>query len=263
MSWWSLLLAGTAGVVLVMLLLWAAGIAKRNFSYVDIGWAANFVLLAAIYGLLGDGDPQRRAVIAAMFALWGSRLAIHLARRVLGEPEEGRYVALRAEWGAKGHLNLRFLAFFQFQAVLNVVLALALLIACLDPEPRFGPLELAGVAVWCAGLFGESLADAQLRAFKRDPANRGRVCDVGLWGWSRHPNYFFEWLIWIGYALFALASPWGWIALSAPLLMLHFLVNVTGIRATEEQALRSRGEAYRRYQQTTSAFVPWPPKQRA
>ncbi len=173
-----------------------------------------------------------------MYALWSVRLAGHLAERIIGEPEEGRYVELRQRWAA--NLNAKFFGFFQLQALLNVILAVPLLIACLNPEPSLHVLEAAGVAIWLVGLIGESIADGQLAAFKQDASNHGRVCDVGLWRYSRHPNYFFEWTIWIGYAVFALASPWGWLALAMPALMLHFLINVTGVKATEEQALRSR-----------------------
>jgi steroid 5-alpha reductase family enzyme len=198
-----------------------------------------------------------------MFAVHGTRLAWHLAARIVGEPEEGRYVELRRTWGESGSaatLNLKFLGFFLFQAALNVFLAVPLALACLDPTPRWRALEWVGAAVWLAGLVGEARADAQLAAFRRDPAHRGAVCDRGLWRYSRHPNYFFEWLMWIGYALFALASPYGWVSLAMPLLMLHFLLNVTGIKATEAQALRSRGEHYRIYQARTSPFVPWFPR---
>lgn len=261
---WQLLGLGTLAVVAVMFALWLLGLKHHNFSYVDIGWSANFALLAAIYGWLAPGDPVRRALIATMFAVWSLRLAWHLSKRILGEPEEGRYVALRAEWGAKpGNLNLKFLGFFQFQALLNVFLGLPLLLAAMNPSPTLHWLEWLGAGIWLVGIIGESLADAQLAAFKRNPANKGRVCDVGLWGWSRHPNYFFEWTLWVAYATFALASPWGWVALACPALMLHFLLNVTGIKATEEQALRSKGEAYRQYQARTSAFVPLPPKRAA
>src|SRR5262245_48173101 len=251
---------GFIAVFVIMTLLWLAGIAKKNFSYVDVGWSINFAVLAVLYATLASRWTTRKWVIAAMFSLWSIRLAGHLAKRIIGEPEEGRYVELRRKWGGSGNLNLKFFAFFQFQAVLNVVLAIPLLIACLNPEPRLHVLEAAGVAIWLIGLVGESLSDAQLAAFKRDPANRGQVCSVGLWSWSRHPNYFFEWTIWVGYAVFALASPWGWLALAMPALMLHFLINVTGVKATEEQALRSKGELYRSYQQRTSMFVPLPPK---
>lgn len=254
---------GLLAVVLVMSALWLLGLRRRNFSYVDIGWSANFALLALLYAALADGAPARRWLIAGMYAFWGLRLALHLAQRILGEPEEGRYVQLRRDWGGAGEraMNLKFYGFFQLQAGLNLLLSLPLLIACLNPAPALHPLEWLGLAIWCGGLLGETLADAQLARFKADPANRGRVCDVGLWRYSRHPNYFFEWTIWIAYASFALASPpWGYVGLLMPVLMLHFLLNVTGIKATEEQALRSRGEAYREYQRTTSAFVPWFPK---
>jgi steroid 5-alpha reductase family enzyme len=117
--------------------------------------------------------------------------------------------------------------------------------------------ELAGLALWAVALAGESVADAQLARFKRDPANRGQVCRTGLWGRSRHPNYFFEWLLWCAFALMATGTPWGWVSWSAPALMLYFLLRVTGIPLTEKQAVASKGDAYRTYQREVSAFVPW------
>ena len=255
-----LLLAGTLLVAAVMFALWLLGLRNHNFSYVDIGWSFNFAVLGVFYALLAPGYPLRRAIVAAMFSAHGLRLGWHLAKRIIGEPEEGRYVQLRKEWGARGHLNLKFLGFFEFQAALNAFLTLPLLIACFNRAPQIHPLEFIGAAVFVIGLVGETTSDAQLAAFKRNPANQGGVCDAGLWRYSRHPNYFFEWLIWIAYALFALASPHGWIALAMPVLMLHFLLNVTGVKATEEQALRSKGERYRLYQARTSGFIPWVPR---
>lgn len=256
----TMLLAGTVMVIVVMTLLWLLGIKNRNFSYVDLGWALNFTLLAWLYARLGDGYLWRELLICGMFTLWSLRLGWHLARRIIGQPEEGRYIQLRKEWGASGNINLKFLAFFQFQAALNIFLSLPLLIACLNVTPNLHWLEIMGMLVFVIGLVGESVADTQLAMYKRDPDNRGKVCDRGLWRYSRHPNYFFEWTIWIGYALFALASPGGWLGLLMPALMLHFLINVTGVKPTEEQALRSKGDRYRAYQRTTSAFVPWFPK---
>jgi steroid 5-alpha reductase family enzyme len=255
-----LLLLGTLLVVAVMFGLWMLGIRNHNFSYVDIGWSVNFALLAALYAALAPGDLQRRIVVALMFAAHGLRLGWHLSKRIIGEPEEGRYQQLRKDWGGSGNLNLKFLGFFEFQALLNAFLTLPLLIASFNRAPSFQPLEIAGIALFIVGIIGESVADAQLAAFKREAANKGGVCDVGLWRYSRHPNYFFEWLIWIAYAVFALASPHGWIALAMPVLMLHFLINVTGLKATEEQALRTKGERYRNYQARTSGFIPWIPK---
>jgi steroid 5-alpha reductase family enzyme len=257
---WLLLLIGTLVVVAIMFGLWWLGIRNHNFSYVDIGWSVNFAVLAALYALLAPGYLPRRALIAAMFTAHGLRLGWHLSKRIIGEPEEGRYQQLRKDWGGAGNLNLKFLGFFEFQAVLNAFLTLPMLIACFNDAPRIHALEIAGSVIFVVALIGESTADAQLASFKRNPANQGGVCDGGLWRYSRHPNYFFEWLIWIGYAVFALASPNGWIAFAMPALMLHFLINVTGLKATEEQALRSKGERYRLYQARTSGFVPWFPK---
>ncbi len=256
----SLLLLGMLLVVAVMFALWLLGLRNHNFSYVDVGWSVNFALLAALYAALAPGDLTRRLIIATMFSAHGLRLGWHLAKRISGEPEEGRYQQLRKEWGRSGNLNLKFLGFFEFQALLNAFLTLPLLLASFNRTAGMHPLEIAGVALFVIGILGESVADAQLASFKRNPANKGGVCDAGLWRYSRHPNYFFEWLIWIAYAVFALASPHGWIALAMPVLMLHFLINVTGLKATEEQALRTKGERYRRYQARTSGFIPWIPR---
>jgi steroid 5-alpha reductase family enzyme len=254
------LAVGAAAVFAIMSALWWLGIRHRNFSYVDIGWCVNFAVLAAIAAALGDGSPTRKWIMAGMYTIWSLRLAWHLADRIIGEPEEGRYVELRRTWGTSGNLNWKFFLFFQLQAALNLILVVPLLLASRNSSPEWHPLEIAGILLWVAAVCGESLADRQLASFKRDPANKGEVCNVGLWRYSRHPNYFFEWMIWVAYALFALPSPYGWIALAMPALMLHFLINVTGVRATEEQAVRSKGEKYRRYQRETSMFVPLPPK---
>jgi steroid 5-alpha reductase family enzyme len=139
-----------------------------------------------------------------------------------------------------------------------VLLGVAFLLPTINDDASLHPLEIAGAVLWLLALSGEALADAQLGAFKRNAKNRGRVCNVGLWRYSRHPNYFFEWMIWVAYFVFALGSPHGWIAIIGPASILYLLLRVTGIPMTEEQSLRSRGDAYREYQRTTSAFVPLP-----
>jgi len=216
-------------------------------------------LLAILYALLGPGSSERRFLGAAMAATWGLRLAGHLLRRIrAAHPEEdGRYRELRRAWGDH---SLKFLGFFLAQGALDMLLATPFLLASLNARPAMHPLEWAGIALLVVAVAGETVADRQLAAFKASTGNAGRVCRVGLWGYSRHPNYFFEWMVWVAFALFALPSPAGWLALACPLLMLYFLFRVTGIPATEEQALRSKGEAYGEYQQTTSAFVPWFPR---
>jgi steroid 5-alpha reductase family enzyme len=247
---------GSAMLVVLMVLTWLTSERLQNAGLVDVAWSLGLVILALWYAWHGPGWMVRKWLMAAMVAFWGIRLATHLIRRITSEPEDGRYQQLRREWQGK-NASLRFLFFFEFQALLDVVLSLPMLLAALNPAPKLSALEYAGVGLWLVAVIGETVADAQLAAFKRDRANRGRVCQQGLWRYSRHPNYFFEWFIWVAWMIYALASPWGWVSVICPALMLFFLYRVTGIPATEAQSLRSRGEEYARYQRTTSSFVPW------
>lgn len=250
---------GTAVVAGLMLVLWIIHLRTGNAAIVDAGWAGGLAILGILYALLGNGYWLRSSSIASMVAVWGFRLAFYLLfTRVIGHPEEGRYQELRRQW--KTNISAKFLAFFEFQALLCVVLAIPFLVASRNSTPELSVVEWTAIALWIFAMAGEALADAQLTRFKSDPANKGRTCQVGLWHYSRHPNYFFEWLIWVAYALFALDSPNGWWAWISPTLILYFVLRVTGIPATEAQALRTRGDEYRRYQRTTSAFVPWFPK---
>ncbi|MDD1632406.1 MAG: DUF1295 domain-containing protein [Methylococcaceae bacterium] len=247
-------------LVLVMAGVWRVAVRIRNAGIVDVAWSANFGLLALLAMAQGRGHLPRRLLIGGMTLLWSLRLAVYLHRRIMGHHpvEDGRYVQLRRDWAP--HADRRFFWFFELQAALNLVLAAPLFLAAANPAPSVHLLEWAGLALWAVALAGESLADRQLDAFRRDPANRGKTCRAGLWRYSRHPNYVFEWLVWVAYFVFALASPWGWAAVYCPVLMLTFLFRVTGIPATEAQALKSRGDDYREYQRTTHAFFPWFPR---
>jgi steroid 5-alpha reductase family enzyme len=253
---WNLMLWGWCLAATIQLLLWAVQLRTRNAGLVDVGWAASLGGLALFYAFAGSGAWPDRLMIGALGGFWGGRLALHLLiDRVLGHPEEGRYVRLRAHWGRAA--DAHFLWFFQAQALLAAVLSLPFLLAACDPSPGLGRLEMVGLFLWHVGIIGEGIADRQLARFKAEPANRGKVCQVGLWRYSRHPNYFFEWVIWIGFALIALEAPLGRLGLIAPALILLFILKITGIPPTEKQALASRGNAYRDYQRTTSPFVPW------
>jgi steroid 5-alpha reductase family enzyme len=252
-----LLLVAVILAAAVMAGVWFVAMRIRNAGIVDVAWAGTFGVLAAIYALAGRGYGPRKILICSMMILWSLRLTAYLYRRVAGmHPEEdGRYQQLREAWSK--NLGARLFWFFQLQGLLNVLLSVPVLLACLNPELGLRWLEWVGAGIWVIAVAGESLADRQLERFKADPRNRGSVCQSGLWYYSRHPNYFFEWLVWLSYFVFALASPFGYFTLYCPLLMLFFLFRVTGIPLTEEQAVRSKGDAYREYQQTTSAFVPW------
>jgi steroid 5-alpha reductase family enzyme len=261
MSFLALSGLGAAAVALLMLLLWLIHLRTGNAAIVDVGWAGGLALLGCLYASLAGGYGPRALMVAAMTGIWGIRLAAHLLfSRIIGHPEEGRYQELRRQW--KTNIAFKFLLFYEFQALLCVVLAVPYLLAARNPEPSVSPLEYLAIGLWVFAMAGEATADAQLEAFKKDKTNKGHTCHVGLWNYSRHPNYFFEWLIWVAFALLSLASPYGYWGLISPALILYFLLRVTGIPATEAQALRSRGEEYRRYQQTTSAFVPWFKKKR-
>ncbi len=255
----ALLFSGWLLAATVMAVLWAIQRRTRNATAVDVAWAANLGLLAALYAVAADGLPLRRALLALVAGAWSLRLASHLlVDRVLGRAEDGRYERLRKEWGARA--DARFFVFYQFQALLDAVLSVPFLLVCRNAAPQLHPFEFAGAGLLAAALAGESLADAQLQRHRSEPANKGKTCRSGLWRYSRHPNYFFEWLNWCGFALMAWSAPFGWLGLLSPLLMLVFILKVTGIPPTEAQAVLSRGEDYRRYQRTTSAFLPWFPK---
>jgi steroid 5-alpha reductase family enzyme len=257
-SVWGLLLVGLALASASMAVLWYVQVRIGDASHVDVAWAALIACAAILDALLADGDVGHRVLAAVLASVWGFRLAGYLyVNRIRGKDEDGRYRSLRAKWGANAHRN--FFWFFQFQAVFVVFFSLPFALVCLDPDPTISALAWAGVGVWAVGNAGTIVADRQLAQWRADPANAGKTARNGLWSWSRHPNYFFEWVNWCGVALVATAAPNGWIAWIVPAGLLFLLFRVTGIPATERQALRSRRD-YAEYQRTTSAFVPLPPR---
>lgn len=261
MSLWLLAALIWIGAAVLMTVVWVVQRWTRNAGLVDVAWSAGLGAAAIAAGLLSTGWGPRRALIALMGAAWGWRLAVYLWRRVRRGPEDGRYLALRTQWGTRVQAFLFW--FFQFQALTVGIFALPWLVGMRRPELCFTGWDITGLAIWVIAVGGETIADAQLAAFRRYPAHAGRVCRAGLWRYSRHPNYFFEWLHWFAYVAIGLTAPAGWVTLLGPVLMLFFLFRVTGIPATEARALETRGEDYRRYQRTTSSFFPWPPKPEA
>ncbi|MDG4550303.1 MAG: DUF1295 domain-containing protein [Candidatus Contendobacter sp.] len=252
-------LAGWAVAALLMLIAWVVQWRTEDAGVVDFTWAAGLGVLALGYALLADGDPLRRMLVAALASGWSFRLAAHiLVDRLFDKPEDGRYQRLRAHW--RERTQLKFFGFFQAQALLAAVFAIPFLVVALTPRQPPLPALVAALLIWLVAVGGETLADRQLAAWRVDPANRGRTCRAGLWRYSRHPNYFCEWLHWWSYPLLAWGSPEWWLTLLGPALMLYTLLKVTGIPYTEQQALASRGDDYRAYQRTTSGFVPWFPK---
>lgn len=253
----SIPLISWAAVAFIMLIIYFWALAIKNYGIVDIFWAYNFLVIAIIIWLLADGFEPRKNLVCLLAALWSLRLGFYLTIRVGShlDVEEGRYKQLRLEWN-----ETKFFFFFQMQAFSNVMLAIPFFVIALNPEPHMSAIEYIGAGLWCISIIGEGLSDWQLKQFKKNPSNKGRVCENGLWNYSRHPNYFFQFMIWISVLIFALPSPYGWISVICPLSIGYLIFKVTGIPMTEEQAVRSKGELYKEYQRTTSAFVPLPKK---
>lgn len=225
-------------------------------AVVDVVWSVLVGIVAVGVSLAATGDWALRLATASIGAVWSIRLASHLATRVRHEAEDGRYEAMLR---AIGDRAAPLFAFFQMQAVSVVVFALPFVAAASNPHRASVAIPLAlGIAL--VAIVGESVADRQLAAHRTNPAMRGITCRVGLWGWSRHPNYFFEWLHWFAYLPLAYGGPWAAAALVGPVAMGLFLYRVSGIPWVEAQAIRSRGDDYRAYQREVSAFFPLPPR---
>ena len=233
---WILLLVGAVGASATMICVWLVSIRIANASYVDVAWAFGIAGTAVAYALLAEGSALHRVLVAGLGTIWGVRLGTYLLARLAGKEEDGRYQELRRRWAP--NVNRAFFVFFQAQAGFVA----GLLAPVRVRRRRPGRDDVARVGRCRARLGvdrGEVTADTQLAVWKGNPANKGKTARNGLWGWSRHPNYFFEWLHWVAWALIALSSPYGWIAIFVPVLLFALLFKVTGIPETEAQSLRA------------------------
>jgi len=240
----------------IFALAWTWGRRIENYSLVDAFWAFGIAGAGIAFAVLGDGDLAKRCAAGGLAALWGFRLGWHLQKRIRKHhPEEdSRYQDLRESWSAMG-----FFWFFQIQALSVLLLALPYFLVSRDGT-GWSLWESLGLAIGLIGLLGEMTADRQMSAFKETNSDSKAVCKEGLWRYSRHPNYFFESVIWVGVYVFACGSAFGWATIHAPLIITFLLLKVTGIPPMEASAVKRKGDAYREYQRTTSAFIPLPPK---
>ncbi len=247
--------AAWIALALVMTALWARQQRTRNATNADVAWSFGLAALAVLYTITSPGALTVRLLVGGLAFVWATRLGVFLLNdRVRGSNhEDGRYRAMRQAWGDSA--GSKFFLVYQAQAVVAVLFSLPLLGAM--SAKHVGWMAALGVVVWLVAVVGEGVADHQLARFRANPANRGLVCRSGLWRFSRHPNYFFEWLHWWTYVLIGQGA---WLTWIGPAAMLVFLFRITGIPYTERQALKSRGERYRAYQRTTSVFFPWFPK---
>lgn len=258
---WGLLVWVLTIAVPVMLGTWLgyAHSARRNAAWADVGFCVGFGLVAVSVGLTSGGEVSHRVVLAAMGAIYAFRLAAYIVwNRILHVSEDQRYRFLREKWGDRAETC--FFLYFVGQALAILVFSIPLLVVAGNHGSTWTGWELLGIVVWAVGVGGESLADDQLRRFRRNPDNNGKVCREGLWRYSRHPNYFFDVVYWCAYVVMSIGGPDWWLTLIGPVVMLGALLKVTGVPLAEAQAVASRGEAYREYQRTTSAFIPWFPK---
>ena len=245
-------------VAAMMITGWFISLAYRNVTIVDSLWGLGFILVAWLTFFMSDGVWSRKMLIAVLVTLWGLRLSIYLSWRNWGKGEDPRYGSWRKKSGDRFWLVSLFKVFI-LQALFLWVISVAVQIGQLAPTPaKLTWLDGLGIIVWAVGFTFESLGDWQLAKFKSDPASKGRVMDRGLWAYTRHPNYFGEFLIWWGIFLITLSTPNSWWTILSPAIITMVLLKMTGIPLTEQELVKNR-PGYSEYVKRTSAFVPWFP----
>lgn len=246
------------GLSLTMGTAWAVQRLTGSSGWVDTIWSFAVGAFGLVAALLAEGTAERRWMVAALVLLWSLRLGGHIGLRTRGAGEDPRYQKLIEEWGENA--SLRLFLFLQVQAVAAFILVLAIHVAA-SGKTAFPILpDMLGVTLAVIALGGEAIADRQLQHFRRLPQAKSSVMESGLWAYSRHPNYFFEWLFWCALVVIALSAS-GWavlLALLAPLQMYWLLVHVSGIPPLEEHMIRSRGDQFRALQTRVNAFFPGP-----
>ncbi len=254
----------------VMALAWLVQDKTRNAGWSDVFWSYEMGLGGVFLALIPWPDGQiawhapapRQWLVAILVAIWSVRLGTHILQRTLGaSSEDPRYAEMRSQW--KDGFQSRLFWFLQLQALAAFVLVLSVGIAAHNPAPGIRAPDVIGALVLLGAIFGEGAADTELKQFAAERANKGKICDKGLWSWSRHPNYFFEWLGWLAYPIIAINLRGqyflGFVALSGPVFMFVLLRYVSGVPPLEDHMIRKHGGNFRVYQERVSAFFPMPP----
>ena len=253
-----ILFSGFGYAFIWMTFLWLLHFILKNAAIIDVGWPICLFLYALVYATKTTDISIAETILLFVVGLWAIRLSTYLfIDRIYKKPEEGRYTHLREVW--KTNVGIKFFFFYHAQTILNVFLSIPFLLISLERNHSDWFLMI-GAIVSVLGIAGETLADLQLKFFKANPINKGMICRQGLWNYSRHPNYFFEFVYWLGIACMGQSAAFGALSWVAPALILGTLFKVTGIPATEAHALKSRGEAYKQYMREVSRFVPMPSK---
>ncbi|NLO37063.1 MAG: DUF1295 domain-containing protein [Clostridiaceae bacterium] len=231
---------------------------QKNNGLVDVFWGLGFVFSALVALWLGRPSGALPYVVTALVAVWGLRLTWYLARRNWGKPEDYRYANMRKTWNPATFELRMFVQIYLLQLALNFVINLPAIVINLKDQPGWTWFTTIGLLVWLTGFSFEVVGDRQMRQFKANPANRGKLITTGLWRYTRHPNYFGEALLWWG--IFLMAASHGqhlWLVIS-PLVITLFLLFVSGVPMLEKKyAGRPDWEAYKAQ---TSCFFPLPPR---
>lgn len=255
-------LLALAAILAAMTALWLLSLALRNASIVDVAWGLGFAGVAVLAALAGDGYGPRRLLVAVVACAWGMRLGSYIFLRNRGKGEDPRYQSMRRGAGDR-FWWFSFCQVFLLQGILMWFIAAPLVASATAQRPDYIALtDVAGLLVWTIGFGFEAIGDRQLARFKRDPANRGRVMDQGLWRYTRHPNYFGDATLWWGLFIIAAGTTNGYLSVLSPLLMTFLLVRVSGVALLERSQARAK-PAYRDYIERTSAFIPWFPRRAA
>lgn len=262
MEWITLFTGVLILTFVIMYICWIWAVKIDNFGPVDAVWAFCFLIHGIAFYIFTEGYAPRKILLLSMIGLWSLRLGYFLTRRISSHhPEEDtRYKHLRSEYKEK--FKSRFLLFYFYQAISVSILTLPFIFVFQNQTQSIGIFEIIGCVYWFLAISGETIADYQMSVFKKlskKNPEMGRTCNVGLWKYSRHPNYFFESNIWWAFFIFMIGSGVYW-GIYTAIVMLLLLLKVTGVPPSEEQSLKTRGDEYRNYQKKTSMFIPWFPK---
>lgn len=247
-----------AGILFTYMNVWfLISLLKKRNDVADVAWGLGFILLAWTSFALSPTATMRGLIAGVLVTLWGTRLAWHIHERHAGKPEDYRYAAWRAAWGA-WFVPRSYVQVYMLQGALLFIIALPLMLINSSAGNAFGALDMLGVLVWLFGFCFEAIGDAQLARFIKNPTNKGKLMQSGLWAYSRHPNYFGEITQWWGLWLMALAIPFGWMSVLGPLTITFLIVKISGIPLLEKKM--EANPAFAAYKKRTSLLIPLPHK---
>ena len=258
MTFFQIYMLAFAIIMTMMTILWLISIRIKNVSIVDLFWGFGFVLANALYFMETDGFETRKSLLLVLVSIWGFRLSAYLAIRNIGKGEDFRYQKFRKDYGEHRYWWISFFQTFLLQGVLMWLISAPLLGAQFYADDKLGVLDFIGISLWIIGFVFEAGGDAQLKRFKADPANKGKVLNTGFWHYTRHPNYFGDAAVWCGYGFICLSAG-SYIPILGSVLMTALIIKVSGVALLEKSLSETKPE-YKEYIEKTSAFIPWFPK---